>query len=440
MHSPARTWRVLALAAASTLALSACGSDDGGDEDVAAPTTSGSATASASGAAPAKNTGDGVLTIGSLLPQTGNLAFLGPPEFAGVELAVKEINDAGGVLGKPVKYEEGDSGDAQQDVANPTVDRLLAAKADVIVGAASSGVSFTVIDKITSAGVVHYSPANTSPDFTNYNDKGLYFRTAPSDVLQGRVLGETISADGFSNVGILALQDPYGEGLAKNVGDTIAQQGGQLAPAKPVFYDPAGTNFDALVGQFKAANPDAVVLFGFDESSKVIQAMVAQGIGPQNVPLYLVDGNLSNTLGKGLPAGVLKGVKGTLPGAKAPEDFRKRVLTVDPSLKEFPYSAESYDAVITSALAAISAKSDAGTDIGKALPDVTRGGEKCTTFADCSKLAEAGTDFDYDGVSGPIEFSDKGDPTQASIGVYTYGANNTYPADKGEYQTGKIEA
>ena len=115
------------------------------------------------------------------------------------------------------------------------------------------------------------------------------------------------------------------------------------------------------------------------------------------------------------------------------------MLTVDDSLDEFPYTAESYDAVITTALAAIAAKSDAGTAIGEALPEVTRNGEKCETFEDCSKLAEAGTDFDYDGVSGPIEFSDNGDPTQASIGVYTYGPDNTYDSDAGEYQTGTIE-
>jgi len=201
---------MVAAISASALALAACG---GGDDDVDVATPDASE-------APATSTaeGDGTLTIGSLLPQTGNLAFLGPPEFAGVELAIEEINEGGGVLDNDVAYLEGDSGDTQQDVANPTVDRLLAADVDVIIGAASSGVSFTVIDKITSAGVVHYSPANTSPDFTDYDDNGLYFRTAPSDVLQGRILGETILADGCTNVGVLALQDPYGEGLAENVG------------------------------------------------------------------------------------------------------------------------------------------------------------------------------------------------------------------------------
>jgi ABC-type branched-subunit amino acid transport system substrate-binding protein len=426
MVSPARSWRMLAAISASSLALAACG---GGGNDTAEGGGNDN-----EGAAQ----GDGTLVIGSLLPQTGNLAFLGPPEFAGVELAIKEINDAGGVLGKPVTYIEGDSGDTQQDVANPTVDRLLAANADVIVGAASSGVSFTVIDKITSAGAVMYSPANTSPKFTDYADKGLYFRTAPSDVLQGRILGETILADGHQNVGILALQDPYGEGLADNVGSTITDAGAKLAPESPVFYDPAASNFDAQVNQVKAANPDAIVLIGFEESAKVIQSMVAAGIGPQQVPLYLVDGNLGNALGEDLPPGTLNGTKGSLPGAEATAEFRKRLATVDPALKDFSYAAESYDAVITSALAAIAAESDAGEALAKELPGVTRDGEKCTSFEQCKTLLEDGTDIDYDGISGPIELSDKGDPTSAIVGIYSYGPDNKLKAEV-DYQPGELE-
>ena len=60
--------------------------------------------------------GDGELTIGTLLPITGSLAFLGPPEFAGVKLAIKEINENGGYNGKDVKYIEGDSGDTENKV------------------------------------------------------------------------------------------------------------------------------------------------------------------------------------------------------------------------------------------------------------------------------------------------------------------------------------
>ena len=100
-------WRAVAAAGAASLALAACGSDtsstDTGSTPSAAGSSSASASASGSSAPLTTNTGDGVLTIGTLLPQTGNLAFLGPPEFAGVDLAIKEINEAGGVLGKPVE-------------------------------------------------------------------------------------------------------------------------------------------------------------------------------------------------------------------------------------------------------------------------------------------------------------------------------------------------
>jgi len=430
MVSPARSWRILAAISAGALVLTACGGGDD-DDDTATPAAS-----SDSGSSSAE--GDGTLTIGSLLPQTGNLAFLGPPEFAGVELAIKEINEAGGVLGEDVAYIEGDSGDTQQDVANPTVDRLLAADVDVIVGAASSGVSFTVIDKITSAGVVHYSPANTSPDFTDYADKGLYFRTAPSDVLQGRILGETILADGCTNVGVLALQDPYGEGLAENVGLAVTGGGGSLTPENPIFYDPAASNFDAQVNELKAANPGCVVLIGFEETAKVIGSMVSAGIGPQQLPLYLVDGNTGNALGEDLPAGLLEGTKGSIPGAEATPEFRERLLEIDPALTDYSYSAESYDAVITSALAAVAAESDSGEAIAAALPDVTREGEKCTTFAECVELLEAGEDIDYDGISGPIEMSDAGDPTSAVVGIYTFGPDNKLTSDI-VYQPGELE-
>ena len=77
------------------------------------------------------------------------------------------------------------------------------------------------------------------------------------------------------------------------------------------------------MAKIKAADPDAIVVIGFDESSKIIQEMVKQGIGPQQGKnLYLVDGNTGNALGKTLPAGTLAGVKGTVPGAAATSTSR----------------------------------------------------------------------------------------------------------------------
>ena len=245
--------------------------------------------------------GDGILKFGSLLPETGSLAFLGAPEFAGMEYAISLVNAAGGVLGKPVEYVQGDSGDTSTDTASTTSDRLLGENVDAIVGAASSGVTLTVIDKITAAGVIMMSPANTSLKLSDYPDKGLYFRLAPPDDLQGSVLAELIAGDGNASAYILALDDAYGTSLA-NVVEAVLTASGVTVLGKKI-YDPAATTFDAEVGEVVAANPDAVVLITFDEGSRILRTMVEQGIGPKVKKVYGVDGNMGNALGTNFDSG-----------------------------------------------------------------------------------------------------------------------------------------
>ncbi len=87
------------------------------------------------------------------------------------------------------------------------------------------------------------------------------------------------------------------------------------------------------------------------------------------------------------------------------------MLEVNPDLDDFSYAPESYDAAILIALAAIAAGDDSGESISANLVAVSKEGTKCTTFEECAGLLEDGEDIDYDGVSGPVEFSDAGDPT-----------------------------
>ncbi|MBM3690829.1 MAG: amino acid ABC transporter substrate-binding protein [Actinobacteria bacterium] len=408
-----KLFRSAAVIGASLLVLAACSSSDDSatDADVSA-----------------------ALKIGSLLPETGSLAFLGPPEFAGVDLAIQEINDGGGVLGQPVEHLRGDSGDTSTDIAQTTVDAHLAAGVSAIVGAASSGVSFTVIDKITGAGVVHFSPANTSPDFTNYADNGLYFRTAPSDTFQGAVLGQLMANEGATNAVILNLDDAYGNGLAKYAANAFT------GTSTIITYNPQASEFAAEVGQAKAANPDAIALIGFAETTAIIQEMIKQGVGPDAVKLYLVDGNLSGTAFAELPTGVMTGVKGTLPGAFPPADFQERLKSIDPSLTDFSYAAESYDAVMLIALAAEAGGATDGITISQNLEAVSKGGTKCSTWADCKALLDEGADIDFDGVSGPVEFDANGEVTVATMGVYEYVANDKYEARPDEFVVGAVPA
>ena len=423
--------KLLASIMAFGLIAAACGSDDAADEavdaaDEATDTTAddttdtteaaeGADTTEADGAA-AGGGADGVLTLGGILPETGNLAFLGPPEIAAVELAVNDINAAGGVLGADVVWLPGDSGD-NGDVANATVDRLLADNVDAFIGAASSGVSLTVIDKITAAGVIQFSPANTSPAFTDYDDGGLYFRTAPSDVIQGAALADIVLADGNETVAYLVLNDSYGTGLLEFSKGPYEAGGGTVVLEQ--IYDPKAENFDAEIAAVVEADPDAIIIIGFEESATILSGLIEQGFGPADKAVYGTDGNMGNALAQTFDdPTALAGMRGTLPGVDVEgtlADFRDDLLAVDSELVDFSYAAESYDAVTLVALGAIAAGSDDPTAIAAELNGLTKDGDKCTSFEECSKLLADGADIDYDGFSGPLEFIDAGEPSEASV-------------------------
>ncbi len=416
--------KTVAVLGAASLALAACSSDPVDDvtsaaEEVASDTETAVEDVTDECAATS-------LVLGTLLPATGDLAFLGPPEFAGVELALEEIDAAGGVLGSPVTYIEGDSGDTTTDIASQTVDSQLAQGVNAIIGAASSGVSLTVIDKITSNGVVQFSPANTAPILTTYADNGLYFRNSPSDVLQGAVIAQSAVDAGITNMAVVARQDPYGEGLAAATVKNFTDAGGTIT--SDILYDPAAPSFEAEVAEIKAGGPDAVAVIGFEETVKLVQEMIKQGVGPADVQLYLVNGNLSTTAFREFPAGTMDGTVGTFPsGSVDLTTFNDRLLAFDPALTDFSYGPQSYDATMVIALAAQKAGCASGVDIAAALPDVAgNGGEECTTYADCLALLAAGTEIDYMGVTGGVDFNEFGDLLEGTISINEYTSNTEF--------------
>jgi branched-chain amino acid transport system substrate-binding protein len=416
--------RVVALLGALSVVLAGCGR--GGTPSAQAPTSEAPPvkTCEPVQAKPSGQPSTAPLKIGTLLPETGSLAFLGPPEFAAVDLAVKEINAAGGVLGNPVVHIRGDSGDDKTDTANQTVDRELAQGVQVVIGAAASGVTKLVIDKITGAGVVEFSPANTSDEFTCWPDRGLYFRTAPPDVLQAQALAALIAEDGAQRVSILARNDPYGSGLAKNTVKNLLDAGIPRNQVQEIIYDPNATSYNTEIDRVRLFNPDAIVAIGFDESKKILTRMTEVRIGPAQKLVYGTDGNMGNALGLGLPPGLLNGMKGTTPLTKLSPNFVQRLKAEDPKLLDTNYAGEAYDAVIIVALAAERAKSTKGVDIASEINGITKDGEKCTTFRQCRDIIDSGGNPDYDGVTGTLDFTAAGERAVGSYGILRFNAQN----------------
>ncbi|WP_139416413.1 ABC transporter substrate-binding protein [Agromyces laixinhei] len=418
-RSARAAWTGVALAGASALLLTACSSGTPAPADTEEPA------ADTDCAQPiAEGERNLTLNLGTILPQSGSLAFLGPPEEAGVQLGADDVNAVDSGLTADVTFR--DSGDTTTDIATVSVTDLLSQDVSAIIGAASSGVSKTVIDQIVSAGVIQFSPANTSADFTDYDDNGLYWRTSPSDVLQGEVLGNRIAADGNSTLGLIVLNDAYGTGLADYTKTAFEAAGGEVV-AEALFNE-GDSSFDSQIADVTAANPDAIALITFDQAKIIVPALVGSGYPGEN--LYFVDGNLSDYSADFAP-GLITGAQGTLPGIDTEKlgDFTDKLLAVDPALTDYSYAAESYDAVVLLSLAAYAANSTEGADIAAYLQQVSGGcgeGEKVTTYEDGIALLAEGQQIDYDGPSGPITFDENGDPTEATIGIYEYGDDNTY--------------
>ena len=133
-----------------------------------------------------------------------------------------------------------------------------------------------MIDKITGAGVMQISPANTSDQFTTYNDNGLYFRTAPPDLLQARALADLIGQTATTPSASSARNDPYGTGLAKNTEKNLVDRRSVRGRRQERHLRPQAANYDAEIQQMADFNPDAIVVIGFEESSRIIQGLNAR--------------------------------------------------------------------------------------------------------------------------------------------------------------------
>ncbi len=197
-------------------------------------------------------------------------------------------------------------------------------------------------------------------------------------------------------------------------------------------FDGATTDYAPLVQAIVDAAPDAVVLanpgVAQDQAKPIILALIAAGYG--GAKLWLTTQNTAD-YSQALPAGSITGVNGIIDGYEPDDAFKNRLKGVDGALAMFRYAAESYDATILAALAATIAGDDGGRSIAAALHDVSSGGIKCTSFAECLDVLETQDDIDYDGVSGPQNFDSNGDISPAYYGVFTFNGENKFVFARG---------
>jgi len=413
---------LLGLALFASMALIACSDDD----EAADGTETATTTAESTGEATATGTeGAGEMTalrIGYLADFSGALAEFGPAIQTGVELAVKHINDAGGVHGLPIEIVIGDD-QTDPTAATEEARRLIEVEGvSAIVGPLASGVAIAVAESVAvPAGVVVISPSATSPGLTTVNDDGFLFRSTTSDAAQGVVLAQLATDEGIDNVGVVYLNGAYGQGLA----DAFeAAFGGTVTSAS---FEDGQASYLAELQAAAAGGAETLVAIGYPAQAQVF---IREALENEVFSNFLfVDGTKSQELIDTLGAEALEGFKGTAPtGGPETDAFAAWQAAYEAeygSVPELPFIREAYDAVIAIALAAEAAGSNDGAAIRDQLVNVgAPGGDVYLPGAEgvAAALAAvaAGDDIDYEGAATTLNWNEDGDVTTGYIGIFQY--------------------
>lgn len=397
-----------AMVAAAVMALAGCGSSNSSSSSSSSASTSGTKTSK--------------FVLGGLWPETGSLAYLAPPELAAEKLAVKDINDAGGVLGNKITTVDADTSDADHaDQNTSAAQSVLSKNPSFIIGPASSSVVKNTYKSITSQNIPMLSMGATSAGFSGLSD--YFFRTVAPDTVQGAVMGNLIAQDGVQKLAIAVFNDEYGTGLRDTIAKTASEAGVNIVYGEKDTFDPTETNFSSIATAIKASNPDATLVIAFDQTVPLVKELAAQGLDTHK--LYMTDGNTVDHSAD-FDAGLLKGSTGTIPGAHPTEEFQKNVKSFNAKVTDFTYTAETYDAIVLAALAAQKGGATDGTTVQKNLMAVSGStkGKECDSYKACLALLKDGKEIQYQGQTGIGAFNDAHDPSSASIGVYKYDADN----------------
>lgn len=353
------------------------------------------------------------IKIGALMPMTGDLQAFGETSLNGVNLAVEQINAAGGVLGQPIEVSIGDT----QTAAQPSIDaaQKLVSIEDVvaIVGALSSGNTIPVAESITkSSKVPQVSPASTSPVISTLADDDFLFRTVPSDAFQGVALAQVAREQGLENVSIIYVNNDYGQGLADSFQAAFEAQGGTISGSVP--YEKGQASYRGELQQLAADGAEALLLIGYPENGiTILKQSLEEGFFDRFV---FTDGMKAPEVIEAIGAEVLEGAFGTVSQSDTESEaytrFTNAYEEMYGELPPKPYIDTSYDAMMILALAIQQAGSTEGPAIQQAIRSVANAPGVEILPGEWAKAVEAianGEDIDYTGASGSLEFDEQGD-------------------------------
>ncbi len=338
-------------------------------------------------------------TIAIVGPVTGQYASFGQQMKNGGEMAVEDINAAGGVLGKKLKLDVGDDAcDPKQAVA--VANQMAGENVALVAGHYCSGSSIPASQVYAESNLIEISPASTNPAYTDKRPGPNIYRVCGRDDQQGSIAGKYLAKHfGDKNIAIIDDKTAYGKGLAEEVKKALNAAGKQEVLNKS--YTAGEKDYSALVSKLKQADVDVLFIGGYHtEAGLIVRQMRDQGMDT-----ILMGGDALVTQEYWSitgPAG-----EGTLMTFSPDPRKNPAAAEVVARFKEKGIEPEGY---VLYTYAAIQAWKQAAEKAGS---------------TDAPAVVKALNDNEFDTVIGKFKFDKKGDPNLPPYAVYRW-SNGTY--------------
>lgn len=361
------------------------------------------------------------ITVGLVMELTGPAGAYGQAGAKAVEMAFRDVNEAGGAAGCTLVTDTRDS-QSQGTVAVDQATQLVnIKKVPVVIGGIISSVTIPILTSVTApAGVVQVSPAASSPTLTQLGKQGktngVFFRTITSDALQGTAAAKYALDQGLKKIAIIHVNNDFGVNIVREFSAAYTKLGGTITSTTP--YNEQQANYSAEASAAMAGEPEALYLVSTPVDGATIARAWISGGGAQK--LLLNDGMNSADFIDSVGAQYLNDAYGTSSGTSktaSTDYFYGAYEAFSGGIKpDAPAADRSYDAGAIVALAIAKAgKADAAA-IKAAIPQVVaEGGTPIhagkAEFAKALQLIKDGKPIKYEGVIGPVSFDQYGDIT-----------------------------
>jgi branched-chain amino acid transport system substrate-binding protein len=347
----------------------------------------------------------GPIRLGTLTPLTGAGGSYGPSMRKAMAGVVEQINAAGGILGRPVQlFSEDDQ--TNPDAAVRAARKLIDVdKVAAVMGTWASAVT-TAVAPLCWESKTFLTTVSGSDTITQLPHQGYLIRTQPNTHLQIGKLGEFLLALGMRRVFVLAAQTPFALPSQQRLKDVLTRGGSELVGA--VVYDKDKTTFRSEVDQALKAKPDMIYLNGYTPDVTVVMRELYKAgyTGGRVAQAYAVNQKLLNSL----PAEVTDGTYTVAPSPSIESTAYKRLAKYLGTDDLDPYSCQTNDHVSLVCLAIARARETTGTAIRDTVRKISQGGGvKVDSAVEGLKLLAQGKEINYEGASGPCDFTETGD-------------------------------